>query len=262
MYAEERQAHIERVLVDRGRVAVTGLADEFDVTPETVRRDLDSLELRGVLRRVHGGAVLASQLSRSEESVAERRDQNSAAKARIARAAMRLIPSSFSGAIVLDAGTTTGHLAEHLARWTPDAPHQSLVVISNSLPIATTVSENADLEVHLLGGRVRGITSAAVGPTTISQLARLRPDIAFIGANGVDAAFGFSTADDEESAVKTAITTGARRAVALVDSTKLGEQKLSRFAELGDLDTLITDREPARALADALEAAGVEVIVA
>jgi DeoR family fructose operon transcriptional repressor len=206
--------------------------------------------------------VLAAKLSRAEESVAERRALNSEGKARIARAALRFIPPTFSGAVVLDAGTTTGHLADQLARWTPDAPHQSLVVITNSLTIATSVSENADVEVQLLGGRVRGITSAAIGPTTIAQLARLRADLAFIGANGLDATFGFSTADDEESAVKSAITHGARRAVALVDSSKLGEQKLSRFAELGDIDTLITDRRPNDELSRALDTAGVEVIVA
>ncbi|MEY2847887.1 MAG: hypothetical protein RI885_552, partial [Actinomycetota bacterium] len=68
MYAEERQALIERLLAEHGRVAVVGLATEFDVTPETIRRDLDSLEVRGALRRVHGGAVLAAKLSRAEES--------------------------------------------------------------------------------------------------------------------------------------------------------------------------------------------------
>lgn len=262
MYAAERHDHIGSLIARDGRVVVTDLAGSLGVTTETIRRDLAHLELRGIAQRVHGGAVAASKSSRAEESIAQRRDRNSRAKSRIARAAMDLVPSSFSGAIALDAGTTTGLLAEHLTRWRPDAPHQSLVVITNSLSVAGLVSENPDIEVQLLGGRLRGITSAAVGTSTLAQLARLRPDIAFIGANGVHAEFGLSTPDDEESAVKSALTRGARRAVALVDASKLGESTLVSFADLDEIDTLITDGAPDQALATALDDAGVEVTVA
>ncbi|HEV7950528.1 MAG TPA: DeoR/GlpR family DNA-binding transcription regulator [Glaciihabitans sp.] len=262
MYAEERQDRVERIVADTGRVAVTDLAREFDVTTETIRRDLAQLEERGVLRRVHGGAVAAGNTSRIEESVARRQDLNTAAKARIAHAAMTLIPTSFSGAIAIDAGTTTGLLAELVARWRPDAPHQSLVVITNSIAVASIVSDNPDVETHVLGGRLRGITSAAVGASTLGQLAHIRPDIAFIGANGVHPQFGLSTPDQEESAVKTALTRGARRAVALVDASKLGEETLVSFANLDDLDTLITSEAPEPDLAAALHAAEVEVLVA
>lgn len=262
MYATERQDHVERAIAVDGRVTVVDLARAFEVTTETVRRDLARLELRGVLRRVHGGAVAASKTSRAEESIAERRDRNSTEKARIAQLALRLLPSSFSGAIALDAGTTTGLLAEHVARWHPDAAHQSLVVITNSLTIASILSENPDIEVQLLGGRLRGITSAAVGASTLSQLARLRPDIAFIGANGIHPEFGLSTPDEEEAAVKHALTVGARRAVAIVDASKLNEEALVHFARLDDLDTLITDRAPGSALAAALATAEVEVLIA
>jgi DeoR family fructose operon transcriptional repressor len=262
MYAEERQDRIERIVVDSGRVAVTDLARQFDVTTETVRRDLAQLETRGVIRRVHGGAVHASNNSRVEESLSLRRDRNTDAKERIARTAMTLIPASFSGAIAIDAGTTTGLLADHLARWRPAAAHQTLVVITNSIPVASVVAENPEIELHLLGGRLRGITSAAVGASTLAQLSRVRPDIAFIGANGIHAEFGLSTPDQEESAVKTALTRGARRAVALVDASKLGQETLVSFADLGDLDTLITNEHPAADLSAALRRAEVEVMVA
>ena len=262
MYATERQDHVERTIAADGRVTVVDLAREFDVTTETIRRDLAQLETRGVVRRVHGGAVAASKTSRAEESIAQRRDRNAAAKARIAQLAMRLLPGSFSGAIAIDAGTTTGLLAEQVARWHPDAAHQSFVVITNSLSVASIVAENPDIEVQLLGGRLRGITSAAVGASTLAQLARLRPDIAFIGANGVHADFGLSTPDEEEAAVKRALTLGARRAVAVVDASKLDEEALVSFARLDDLDTLITDHEPGEALAAALRGSEVEVLVA
>ena len=262
VYAEERQERVEALIAESGRVSVIDLAREFAVTSETVRRDLAQLEQRGLLRRVHGGAVASTNTSRAETDIVQRRDLNAAAKERIALAAMTFVPPSFSGAIAIDAGTTTGLFAEHIARWTPDAPHQVLVVITNSISIATIVSINTHVEVQLLGGRLRGITGAAVGTSTLAQLARLRPDIVFIGTNGVHAEFGFSTPDDDEAAVKCALTRGARRTIALVDASKLGEVALVRFADLSDIDTLITDGELSSALAAALTEADVEVLVA
>src|SRR5690606_28572412 len=153
---------------------------------------------------------------RAEESVAQRSDRNAQAKQQIAAAAMALVPASFTGSIAIDAGTTTGALAQLLARWTPESPDARLVVITTSIHIAAAVSDNPHIEVHTVGGRMRGITGAAVGATTLGQLERLRPDIAFIGANGVHERFGFSTPDAEEAAVKTALTRAAHRAVALV----------------------------------------------
>ncbi|PWB97283.1 DeoR/GlpR family DNA-binding transcription regulator [Salinibacterium hongtaonis] len=262
MYATERQQQIENRLADDGRVTVVDLAREFDVSNETVRRDLDQLELRGVLRRVHGGAVSAARISRTEESIAQRSDRNAAAKERIALAALALIPSTFSGAIAIDSGTTTGMLAQGLSRWQPDTPDRSLTVITHSIAIASAVSDNPHIEVQIIGGRLRGITSAAVGPTTLAQLSRLRPDIAFVGANGLHSDFGFSTPDPDEAAVKTALTRGARRAIALVDASKLGVETLVSFATLADIDTLVTDKQPDIDLSHPLRDADVEVVLA
>jgi DeoR family fructose operon transcriptional repressor len=262
VYAEERQDRIERLIASTGRVAVLTLANDFDVTTETIRRDLAQLADRGALRRVHGGAVASTIAARFEETIADRRDINAAAKARIATAAMTLIPSSFSGSIAIDGGTTTEALADRVARWIPDTPLQSLLVITNSLGVATTVSLNPQVEVQLLGGRVRRVTSAAVGSATLAQIQRMRVDIAFIGANGVHPEFGLSTPDEEEAAVKSALTRGARQAVSLADATKLGREALVRFADLDEVATLITDEQPASVLAAALREAAVEVIVA
>ncbi|MCW4386397.1 DeoR/GlpR family DNA-binding transcription regulator [Salinibacterium sp. SYSU T00001] len=262
MYAEERQQHIEELLGRAGRVAVIDLANDLKVSSETVRRDLDQLESRGVLRRVHGGAVAASRVGRAEESVAQRRDRNAAAKERIARAAMALVPPGFSGAIALDAGTTTGRLAEKLAQWQPEKAGTRLVVITTSIHIAAALAESPHLDVHTIGGRMRGITGAAVGASALAQLAAWRPDISFIGANGLHDGFGLSTPDSDEAAIKSALTRQARRAVALVDETKLGVESLVNFASLDELDTVITDAAPPPPLVDALDTAGVEVVLA
>jgi len=262
MFAEERQLKIAELVAARNRVTVTELADLFTITQETVRRDLAALETARTLRRVHGGAVAMDRLSMSEPSLDERATKQLQQKSRIADAAANLIPSSRTGSIILDAGTTTALLADRLSGWTPASPGDALLVITNAVPIAYKLSGNPEIQLEILGGRVRGLTSAVVGRTAIEQLETLRPDIAFIGANGVHPEFGFSTPDPVEAAVKTSIVRAARRVVALVDSSKLGEETLVRFAALGDVDTVITDAPPAEDLADALAVTGVELVIA
>ena len=262
MFAEERQLVIAALVASEGRVTVTDLAARFSITAETVRRDLDTLEATRQLRRVHGGAVALDRLSLSEPSLDERQTQRLDEKTRIALAAIKLLPASRSGSVLLDAGSTTEHLADLLINWTPSSAGDHLLVITNAVPIAGKLSRLEHVEVHVLGGRVRGLTGAIVGADTVAQLAALRPDIAFVGTNGVSAAFGLSTPDSVEAAVKSAIVRSARRVVVLADSTKLDQETLVCFANLTAIDTLITDAAPSAGLAEALAAAGVDLVLA
>lgn len=262
MYAVERHDTIVESVRSSGRVAVADLAVRFDVSTETIRRDLDTLEQAGLLQRVHGGAVVAGHTSVSELSLAEREVQRGPGKSAIARAAARLVPPTFVGSVALDAGTTTAAVAAELASWQPATPGTVLTVVTNAVPIAALLQHSEHIDLRLLGGRVRGLTSAAVGTATVEQIAALRPDVAFVGTNGISAGFGLSTPDELEGAVKTAYIRAARRVVAVADATKHGEEALMRFARLDELDTLVTDAAPAADLADALASADVEVIVA
>jgi DeoR family fructose operon transcriptional repressor len=255
MFAEERYRQISSLVSADGRVTVAGLSSRFGITKETVRRDLALLENDGVLRRVHGGAIAGSSATTTEPSLTSRSSRHSPEKKRIAHAALPLVPGS--GAVILDAGSTTGALAGLLV----DEARQELAVITHSVPIAAAFS-GAGLSVDLVGGRVRALTSAAVGGSTVAHYARLRADVAFIGVNGIGAAFGLSTPDVDEAAVKTAIVRAARRVVLLTDSSKFDEETFVSFAHLEDIDALITDRAPRGPLAAALADADVEVIVA
>ncbi|BCT74523.1 D-beta-D-heptose 1-phosphate adenosyltransferase [Sinomonas cyclohexanicum] len=260
MFAEERQRLVANRVAEAGRVSVTELADRFSVTTETVRRDLAALETAGVLRRVHGGAVPAGRGATSEESLLERQVQNLLEKRAIADAAAALVASSRAGSVLLDAGSSTEALAERLMGPLPDG--QGLVVVTNALPIAEKLAANPNLNVQLLGGRIRPLTQAAVGQATVDAVGRLRPDLAFVGANGLHAEFGLSTPDTEEAAVKAAFVRSARRVVALVDHTKFGVEALVQFARLDQLDAIVTDVAPTGDMADALAEAGVEVVEA
>lgn len=273
VFAEERQQKIAELVAGNGRVSVTTLADRFRITTETVRRDLATLETAGTLRRVHGGAVAADRFSTSEESINERTIQRQDQKMRIAQAALALIPRGKAGSVLLDAGSTTEVLADLLSRRAAVAlsatvpaaaagPESELVVITHAVPIAAKLASAPGIALQILGGRVRGLTQAAVGQSTVDAASRIRPDIGFIGANGIHAGFGLSTPDPEEAAVKAAFVQSARRIVVLADSSKLDTETLVQFASLNDLDTLITDSEPSPDLAAALADAGVDVVIA
>lgn len=268
MFAEERQQKIAELVAGSGRVSVTHLAERFRITTETVRRDLATLETAGTVRRVHGGAVAADRFSTTEESINERAIQRPNQKVRIAEAALALIPRNKPGSVLIDGGTTTEVLADLLSRRTAVEPSDAaqsqaeLVVITHAVPIAGKLSSIPGIALDILGGRVRGITQVAVGQSTVDAAARIRPDIAFVGTNGIHASFGLSTPDPEEAAVKAAFVHSARRIVVLADSSKLDTETLVQFASLKDLDTLITDSEPGPELAAALEEADVDVVIA
>ena len=262
MYAMERHEHILTALGTTGRVSVADLADQLHVTAETIRRDLDALERAGHARRVHGGAVSAARASLAETTVVERAGRRTEAKRAIAQAALALVPPTFTGAILLDAGTTTAALAEALENWQPEAGVAPLTVYTNSVPIAALLHGNSNLVVRVIGGTVRGITSATVGPAAVAQLADIRPDIAFLGTNGVSAEFGLSTPDELEAQVKRTMVDRSRLAVVLVDASKHDDEALHRFAGLDEIDVLITDAPPGPALAAALDEAEVEVRLA
>ena len=262
MYAMERHEHILTALGTAGRVSVADLADQLHVTAETIRRDLDALERAGHARRVHGGAVSAARASLAETTVVERAGRRTEAKRAIAQAALALVPPTFTGAILLDAGTTTAALAGALENWQPEAGVAPLTVYTNSVPIAALLHGNSNLVVRVIGGTVRGITSATVGPTAVAQLADIRPDIAFLGTNGLSAEFGLSTPDELEAEVKRAMVDRSRLAVVLVDASKHDDEALHRFAGLDEIDVLITDAPPGPALAAALDEAEVEVRLA
>jgi DeoR family fructose operon transcriptional repressor len=255
VYAEERQETIAELVRQRGRVSVTEVASTFGVTTETVRRDLAVLERNGLVRRVHGGAVPTSALTVIETAVSDREGAQAVEKDRIAKAAVALVPSG-GGSIALDAGTTTGRLAGLLPAGA------GLTVVTHSVPIAARLAGAPGVRLHLLGGRVRGTTQAAVGEETVRALAELRVDVAFLGTNAISAGFGLSTPDAEEASVKRAMVRSAHRVVVLADSSKIGREHLVRFTELEAVDVLVTDDKVDPAFVAELEAREIEVLVA
>jgi len=253
MYAEERHQAIAELVATRGRVAVTELASRFEVTTETVRRDLSQLERLKLLRRVHGGAVSMRSVTMLEAQLPERDHAQAEEKERIARAAVTLLPEG-GCTLLLDAGSTTVRLAALLP------PSEHWTVITHAVPIAALLAPLPHVELHLLPGRVRSTTEAAVGHTTIEAIRQFRADLAFIGTNGISVRHGLSTPDPEEAATKRALIESAQRVVVVSDATKVGQERTMRFAALEDVDVLVTDVAIEEADAKAFEAAGLDVV--
>lgn len=255
MYAEERQQAIADLVSRTGRRSVVDLAEEYRVTTETVRRDLSALERLGLLRRVHGGAVPAGRLRVIEYGVGDRDATRAAEKDAVARAALELLPHAGS-TVLLDAGTTTARLAALLPR------DHRLSVVTHAVPIAARLAGEQHVDLHLLPGRVRATTQAAVGSETVTALGELRADVAFLGTNGLTVEHGLSTPDTEEAATKRAMVRSARTVVVLTDSSKVGSEAAVRFATLEEVDLLVTDAGLTDEDRDALDAAGLEVVLA
>lgn len=251
MYAAERQQRILSEARSVGRVEVAALANTLGVTAETVRRDLTALERRGALRRVHGGAIPVERLE-VEPTLATRSTRLTAEKRRIAARALDELPTE--GTILLDSGSTTLALAELLP------PDVDLTVLTNSLAAATVLSGHPGVELYLIGGRVRGVTAAAVGDWATSALTDICVDVSFNGTNGFSVDRGLTTPDQSEARVKRAMVESARRVVLLADASKAGDDHLHRFAHLREVDLVISDEALPEDLVAEIQGAGPEVV--
>ena len=253
LYAEERQRAILESARAHGRADVAALAADFAVTTETIRRDLTILERHGLLRRVHGGAIPVERMG-FEPALATRDVTMTVEKDRIAKAALAEVPAE--GAILLDAGITTGLLADALP------VDRELTVVTHSLAIAMALSARPNLTLMLLGGRLRGRTLATVDAWALRALHDTYVEVAFIATNGISAERGLTTPDTAEATVKRAAIASAQRTVLLADHTKVGNDCFARFADVTDIDTFITDNGINAQVAADFAAAGPRVVLA
>ena len=253
MYAPERHRAILDAARTAGRVEVRSLAHQLDVTPETIRRDLTTLEQRGLLLRAHGGAIPIER-SALETTVQQRENEHIGEKNKIAKLALAELTANMS--ILLDSGTTTHRLASLLPT------DLNLTVVTNSITIAGLLAGKTGINLHMLGGHIRENTLAAVGPWAWDALESISVDIAFIGANGITLERGVTTPDVDEARVKSAFVEKGRRVVVLADRSKFGREDFSLICPITAVDAFITDTETDPETVKAIEEMGVEVVLA
>jgi DeoR/GlpR family transcriptional regulator of sugar metabolism len=251
---DDRQKRIVELLQKEGKIRVEVLADTLRVSQVTIRKDLDALEGRGLIERIHGSAVFSHQ-SRFNISFLEKLHVNARAKRQIAQAALNLINEGDS--IILDAGTTTFALAQALAV----SRLKSVFVITNSLTAALELSK-AGYEVLVAGGLVRNHSLALIGGAAVKALENHRADRAFLGTGGITVSHGCSTPSAVDAEVKQAMVQAAEEVCILTDSSKFGHNCLVRFASLSEIDLFITDSELSPKFLNELKQNGVAIRLA
>jgi DeoR/GlpR family transcriptional regulator of sugar metabolism len=232
MTIDQRQETIIGFLKNEGKISVEDLANRLKVSQVTLRKDLDALERRGLLERIHGSALF-SQQSRFNIAFLEKLRMHAPAKERIAQAAASQIQEGDS--LILDAGTTTFALAQALVgRFT------NLFVITNSVPAALELSKGG-YEILLLGGQVRNHSLALIGPMAVQNLETYHVDRAFIGTSGITLSHGYSTPNSLDAHMKRAMIRAADKTYVLTDSSKFGHNCLVSFAKCSEIQLTLTD---------------------
>lgn len=252
MLSTERHQQIIDLLEKNGSVTVTELVNRFGTSEMTIRRDLDILEKRFMLRRVHGGAVSARGSS-YEPPYGSRMMENSEIKQQIGKAAAALIKNGDS--ISLDTGTTTYEVARHISE------KQDLTVITHSYPITSLLMENLRNRLICTGGIVRAGELSMVGDLAIRAYQEYFVDKLFLGVGGIDTKIGLTEFNLEDTLVKRAMVQNAKEVIVVADSSKFNQVAFTLVAPVRVVRKIVTDSSLDPTIVSQLEKEGIEVIL-
>jgi len=248
----KRHAKIRKMVHTQGFVTIEALANAFSVTPQTIRRDINTLSEKGLLCRYHGGDATLT----STENVAynERKVLCFREKQKIARLLAGHIPDNAS--LFINIGTTTEAIAHALVH------HKRLRVITNNLNVASIMSANENFEVIVAGGLVRHRDQGIIGEATIDFISQFKVDYGIIGISGIDLDGTLLDFDYREVRAARAIIDNSRNVFLATDHTKFGRNAMVRLGNLAEIDGLFTDHHPPAGLAEVIAATGVALHVA
>ncbi|MEK3722446.1 DeoR/GlpR family DNA-binding transcription regulator [Paenibacillus sp. FSL H8-0034] len=244
---QRQQQILDRMALD-GEVKIAELKDTFDVTEMTLRRDLEKLELMGLLRRTFGGAILVGKDIALQDRTGIMMDE----KMSIGQLAAQLVKSGDS--IFLDGGSTTLQVAKFLKS------DMNITVVTNALNIAAELQAK-QISTIVVGGMLLDKTSTLVGPIAAGSIAQMAFDRVFIGTTGVSIKHGFSNSNMHEAEIKRLVIEQASEVNIVMDHTKYGLRDLFSFAALEAVDRIISDRLPDLELDGMLKEASVQITV-
>jgi len=251
--SEHRRDTLTRLITVRGFLRVTDAADELGVSVVTIRGDLVELERRGVVVRVHGGAMPPAAFR--ETSLEASLDRDAAAKRAIGRAAAAMVTSGQS--LYVDAGSTALALAEALVA---RGDLHDLVIVTSGLTIALALEPAVPrFTVIVTGGTLRPLQHSLVNPFAAPMLESLRLDVAFIGCNRTHQSSGATNRNLPDAEIKRLVMSRSARSILIADGSKLGTTDLAVIAPLDRFEAIITAGNPDTAL---IEQVGLDVIVA
>lgn len=247
-----RHAEIVRLAKSSGRVSVEDLVQRFDVTPQTIRKDLNELTEMGLLQRFRGGAVFAAGVANL--GYESRRTMSSEAKQRIGERAAQMVPDNCS--LFINIGTTTEEVARALRG------HHGLMVITNNLHVAQLLQGYTDIEVIVVGGVLRHSDGGIVGEAAVEFIRQFKVDFAFLGVSGIDSDGSLLDYDFREVSVSRAVMASSRRSILVADAMKFSRSAPVRVGHIANLDYLVTDQAPDDAFARICAENAVEIEIA
>jgi DeoR family glycerol-3-phosphate regulon repressor len=253
MNTNPRQITLLKVVQDVGSITVEQLAEKLGVTLQTVRRDVQRLADAGELTRFHGGVRVPSSTT---ENIGhhQRINLNAEAKMRIARRVAAAVPNDCS--LILNIGTTTEAIARALMR------HTGLRVITNNLNVASILSANAQCEVIVVGGVVRGRDQGIVGEAAVDFIRQFKVDLALIGISGIESDGSLRDYDYREVKVSQTIISHSRDVWLAADHSKFNRPAMVEVGTISQIDRLFTDAAPPAPFADLLAQAQVHLDIA
>lgn len=249
---QARHEQIVELVSAKGFVSIDDLATHFDVTPQTMRRDINTLAADNRLRRFHGGASAAPSTHNTEYT--KRKHLQSPEKARIAERVAQHIPDHAS--LFINIGTTNEAIAKALLG------HSGLKIITNNLHVAAIVSGKEDFDVIIAGGKVRSRDGGIIGEATMDFVKQFRVDFGIIGISGIDEDGSLLDFDYQEVRVSQAIIGNSREVILAADHTKFSRQAMIRLGDFRDVNTLVTDKPPSEQFSALLHEAEVTTLVA
>jgi len=227
----KRQIAIMDMVATHGFVATEAMVKEFDVTPQTIRRDLNELNEQGLLTRFHGGA--GQPRSVENQPYVDRLNSDVTGKRNIGKLAASLIPNGAS--LFINIGTTTEFVAKALIH------HKNLHVVTNNINVAQILSKNATARIMLAGGEVRNHDGGIIGASSVDFVNEFRLDYGIIGISGIDEEGNLLDFDHQEVKTARAILKNSRQSILVTDKSKFGRPAMNRMAHLDDVDLLVTD---------------------
>lgn len=252
MLVVERHREIVTVVDQRGSMRVTELADLFQVTEETIRRDLEKLEAQGKLLRSHGGAVSEKNMER-ETPFTEREIAHVTEKSAIAKEAVKRVEENDT--IMLDASTTAWQMARLL-------PDMRLTVVTNAIKVAIELANRSRITVISTGGTLSPESLSYVGPLAERSLEGYHVNKLFFSCKGFNLHSGLSDPTEWQAMLKRHMISTAERCYLLIDHSKFGVQALSTFANVTCVHEVITDDKIAPSLLNELKEKGISVSLA
>ena len=249
---QPRHERIVQLVRQQGFMSIEALAKELDVTPQTIRRDINMLAESNVLKRFHGGAGLGSSVQNEDYSA--RQVWNQGEKERIATLVAQHIPDNAS--LFMNIGTTVETVARALL------DHRGLRIITNNLNIASIFGGRQDFEVIIAGGVVRPRDGGIIGEATIDFIRQFKVDFAVIGISGIDNDGTLLDFDYREVRVAQAIIEHSRQIYLVADHGKFGRNAMVKLGHIGQVSALFTDERPDDALIQQMEASGTKLFVA